>query len=219
MRSRGLAIVAVAALIGAALGAAVTLPALIVSGDDSPPAALSLAQGSKRVVVRASPLPAPRSVTRRLPSELAPPAPASLTQSPVSVLNSAPVSTSRTGTTGSGSRTAMGTPRHAKPTNRAKRPVPTVPPLAPPPPPTSQPTSPQSNGHKDKASKKPKHERGSKRKHKEKDHGHGHDQGDGQKEHGHGHKEKNQGHGKGEGQKEHGHGHGDEGDKGHGPKR
>jgi hypothetical protein len=203
VRSRGLAIVAVAALTGAALAAAVTLPALIVSGDDSPPAALSLAPGSKRVVVRAAPLPAPRIVTRRAPGELAPPAPVSPTQSSVSALASAPGSGS--GPTGSGSREALGTPRHAKPAKRAERPVPTptvlapAPPAPPPTPPPPPPPPPESRGHKEKPSKKPKHQQGSKSKHKEKNHGHGQ--------------------GKGEGQKEHDHGHGDEGDNGHGPKR
>ena len=55
--SKSLAIIGVAALIGAALAAAITLPALVTGGGDSPPAALSLAAGGKPQIVRAPPLP------------------------------------------------------------------------------------------------------------------------------------------------------------------
>jgi hypothetical protein len=220
--SRSLAIVAVAALIGAALGAAVTLPALVVSGEDSPPAALSLATGSKRIVVRATHLPATRIATRRAPSQFAPPAPAASTPPSGSALASAPASQNTAlGTIGSVSRTVMKAPKHAKPTNRPKPPAPTVlppPPPASPPPPLASPPAPpapppasgkKDHGNKEKASKKLKHEKGSKSKHEEK--------GEGESdEHGHGH-----GNDKGHGQRENGHGHehGDESGKGHGPKR
>jgi hypothetical protein len=211
--SKSLGIVAVAALIGAALGAAVTLPALVVSGEDSPPAVLSLAAGSKRIVVRATHLPATPITTHHAPSQFAPPAPAASTPPSGSALASAPVSqTTAPETTGSVSRTVMKAPKHAKPTNRPKPPAPTV---LPPPPPASPPAPPapppasgkKEHGKKEKASKKPKHEKGSKGKHEEKgesdDHGHGHgnDKGHGQKEKGHDHE------------------HGDESGKGHGPKR
>ena len=64
--SRSIAIIAVAALIGAALGAAVTLPTLVVIGNDTPPAALPFGSGGgEHTVVRATPLPVRHAKVRR----------------------------------------------------------------------------------------------------------------------------------------------------------
>ena len=219
--NRGLAIIGLAALIGVALAAAVTLPALIVSGEDAPPAALSIAAGSKRIVVRAPALPTPRIVARREPSNLVRLAPVTLAppQSSGSSLVSAPLSGSTAGTTGSGSRNALQTKvlKRAKPSKRVPPPPPTIvppppPPLSPPPPPLAPESTTKGHGHQQKQTKG-KHEEKAKshgqgHAQKQKDHGHG--QGGGQKQHGHGHGN--------EGNKDHGKGN-DDGDKGHGPKR
>jgi hypothetical protein len=220
--NRGLAIIGLAALIAAALAAAVTLPALIVSGQDAPPAALSIAAGSKRIVVRAPALPTPRVVARREPSNLVRLAPVTLAppQSSGPSLVSAPLSGSTAGTTGSGSRNALQTKalKRAKPSKRVPPPPPAVvpppPPLSPPPPPLAPESTAKGHGHQQKQTKGKDEEKakshGQGHAQKQKDHGHGHGQGGGQTQHGHGH-EGNKDHGKGKGN--------DDGDKGHGPKR
>jgi hypothetical protein len=215
--NRGLAIIALAALIGAALAAAVTLPALVVSGEDAPPAALSIAAGSKRVVVRAPALPRPRNASRLEPSNISPPAslvlPPAPAQSPSSALASATVSEGTSGTTGSVSRDALGTKaqKRAKPSKRLPPPPPTVAPPPPPPPPPAAESTTKDRGHKQEGSKGKHEEKAKSHGPKQKSHGNGHDTGGAQKEHGHGH-------GNNGGKDE------DKGDKGHddeshGPKR
>ena len=214
--NRGLAIIALAALIGAALAAAVTLPALVVSGEDAPPAALSIAAGSKRVVVRAPALPGPRIASRLEPSNISPPAslvlPPAPAQSPSSALASAPVSGSTAGTTRSVSRDALGAKaqKRAKPSKRLPPPPPTVAPSPPPPPPAAESTT-KGHGHKQERSKGKHEEKAKSHGHKQKSHGNGHDTGGAEKEHGHGHGN-NGGKDKDKGDKSHD-------DEGHGPKR
>jgi hypothetical protein len=63
--SRSLAIVAVGAVCVGALGAAITLPALVLGGSDTPPVGLPIAGSGTRTVVQAAPLPAASRATRR----------------------------------------------------------------------------------------------------------------------------------------------------------
>jgi hypothetical protein len=58
--SRSLGIVAVGAVCLGALGAAITLPAMVLGGSEAPPAGLALAGSGTHTVVHAAPLRAPR---------------------------------------------------------------------------------------------------------------------------------------------------------------
>ncbi|HYX76627.1 MAG TPA: hypothetical protein VE757_05570, partial [Gaiellaceae bacterium] len=65
--SKGLAIIAAAAVSGTAFAAAVSLPALVTLGSDPAPQALPLVQAKRAPtrVVRAAPLPPPRAAHQR----------------------------------------------------------------------------------------------------------------------------------------------------------
>jgi hypothetical protein len=63
--SRSLGIVAVGAVCLGALGAAITLPALVLGGSDAPPAGLALAGSGTHIVVQAAPLPTPQQARPR----------------------------------------------------------------------------------------------------------------------------------------------------------
>ena len=73
--SRGLAILATAAVTGTAFAAAVTLPTVVTLGSDSPPESLALPSSSSRPtakVVHAAPLPAPNERKQKKRSRHAP---------------------------------------------------------------------------------------------------------------------------------------------------